>query len=218
MQACPYDAVHIDPDTNTAAKCHFCSHRVDIGLEPSCVVVCPTHAIIAGDLDDPDSEINNILAKQRVTVRKPEQGTAPKLFYINGSEVNLHPTATTQGQSYMFAEALPTGTIGSGFRQSSSKSIPILSSSQTNLGTPLRAPQPQGAPHTGALPLGGSNAEQMVQVGYDALHKVPWHWPVPAYLVTKGISAGIFLLIALASWTLNSVSYTHLTLPTAPYV
>jgi formate-dependent nitrite reductase membrane component NrfD len=41
-------------------------------------------------------------------------------------------------------------------------------------------------------------AEQMVQVSYNAQHKIPWHWPVPAYLVTKGIGAGLFLLLTLA--------------------
>ena len=51
MQACPYDSIYIDPDEGTAAKCHFCAHRTEVGLEPSCVVVCPEHAIIAGDLD-----------------------------------------------------------------------------------------------------------------------------------------------------------------------
>ena len=61
MQACPYDAIHIDPDTGTAAKCHYCAHRVDIGLEPACVVVCPVHAIVAGDMDDPSSEISQVV-------------------------------------------------------------------------------------------------------------------------------------------------------------
>jgi formate-dependent nitrite reductase membrane component NrfD len=37
----------------------------------------------------------------------------------------------------------------------------------------------------------------MVQVAYNAQHKIPWHWPVPAYLVTKGIGAGIFILLSL---------------------
>ena len=37
----------------------------------------------------------------------------------------------------------------------------------------------------------------MVQVGYNAQHKVPWHWPVPAYLVTKGIGSGMFMLMSL---------------------
>ena len=38
-----------DPETNTAAKCTFCAHRIDVGLEPACVVVCPEHAILAGE-------------------------------------------------------------------------------------------------------------------------------------------------------------------------
>ena len=50
LQACPYDAIYIDPESGTAAKCHFCAHRTDLGLEPACVVVCPEHAIVAGDL------------------------------------------------------------------------------------------------------------------------------------------------------------------------
>ena len=57
MQACPYDALYIDPQTETAAKCNFCAHRVEVGLEPPCVTVCPTQAIVAGDLDDPASRI-----------------------------------------------------------------------------------------------------------------------------------------------------------------
>ena len=64
MQACPYDAIHIDPESHTAAKCHMCSHRVDVGLEPACVVVCPEHAILFGDLDDPQSEISQHLARR----------------------------------------------------------------------------------------------------------------------------------------------------------
>ncbi len=43
MQGCPYDAIYIDEDTHTAAKCNFCAHRIDDDLEPACVVVCPTH-------------------------------------------------------------------------------------------------------------------------------------------------------------------------------
>ena len=89
MQACPYDAIYIDPETHSAAKCHYCSHRTDLGLEPACVVVCPTRSIIAGDLDDPNSQISRVLAQEKVSVRKPEQGTAPNLFYIEGDDVAL---------------------------------------------------------------------------------------------------------------------------------
>ena len=41
MQACPYDALYIDPETNTAAKCNYCAHKIDGGYEPACVIVCP---------------------------------------------------------------------------------------------------------------------------------------------------------------------------------
>ena len=36
----------------------------------------------------------------------------------------------------------------------------------------------------------------MVQVAYNVDHKHPWHWPVPAYLVTKAIASGLVLVFA----------------------
>lgn len=104
MQACPYDALYIDPNTNTAAKCHYCSHRVEVGLEPACVVVCPEQAIIAGDLDDPASRIARLVATEEVQVRKPEQGTRPKVFYLGADAAALTPQALERGESYLFAE------------------------------------------------------------------------------------------------------------------
>lgn len=93
-QACPYDALYMDPVKNTAAKCNYCSHRTDVGLEPACVVVCPEEAIIAGDMSNPISEISQLLKSQTVTARKPEAGTIPKLFYIEGDQASLVPTQT----------------------------------------------------------------------------------------------------------------------------
>src|SRR5687768_5649512 len=55
IAACPYDAIFINPDDHSAEKCNFCVHRIDIGLEPACVVVCPTQAILVGDMNHPDS-------------------------------------------------------------------------------------------------------------------------------------------------------------------
>lgn len=92
MNACPYDAIYINPATNTAHKCNFCNHRVEVGLEPACVVVCPTHAIVTGDLDDPDSEISRIRARDKTAVRAPEQGTNPKVFYRGVDQASLDPT------------------------------------------------------------------------------------------------------------------------------
>ncbi len=107
MLACPYDALYIDPNSNTAAKCNFCAHRVDIGLKPSCEVVCPTQAIISGDLDDPASKVSQIVAMQKVTMRKPEKGTKPKLFYVGVDGDLLQPTMMEPQGSYFCAEKQP---------------------------------------------------------------------------------------------------------------
>ncbi len=157
MQACPYDAIYIDPQTHTAAKCHFCSHRTDLGLEPACVIVCPTHAIIAGDLDDPESEISRRLAGRDVSVRRPEQGTRPKLFYVDADEATLSPEAARRDR-YIFAEWGPTAYTGP------------------------EAPEALAGPPPRTV--------------YDVPHGRPWHWPVPAYLVTKAAGAGVYLLAA----------------------
>jgi Fe-S-cluster-containing dehydrogenase component/formate-dependent nitrite reductase membrane component NrfD len=103
MQACPYDALYIDPATNTAAKCHYCAHRVEVGLEPACVVVCPERAIIAGDLDDPATPIARLVATEQVQVRKAEQGTRPKLFYLGADAAALTPSMQAPAESYVFA-------------------------------------------------------------------------------------------------------------------
>jgi Fe-S-cluster-containing dehydrogenase component len=80
MQACPYDALYIDPQTQTAAKCNYCTHKIDRGLEPACVTVCPEEAIIAGDLDDPKSKIAKMVGRYPLTVRKPEKATSPMVY------------------------------------------------------------------------------------------------------------------------------------------
>ena len=104
MQACPYDSIYIDPDEGTAAKCHFCAHRTEVGLEPACVIVCPEHAIIAGDLSDTGSEAAQLVARETVRVRKPEQGTQPKLYYIDADESAIVPTAARHEEFYMFSQ------------------------------------------------------------------------------------------------------------------
>ena len=95
MQACPYDALYIDPRSHTAAKCNFCSHRVDRGLEPACVVACPEQAIVSGDLADPSSLIARLVATEPVQVRSAEKGTLPSLYYIEGRSAALDPLASS---------------------------------------------------------------------------------------------------------------------------
>ena len=94
MNACPYDAIYINPVTNTANKCNFCNHRIEQGLEPSCVVVCPTHAIKVADLDDPDDETTKIIARSETAVRAPEQKTLPKVYYRGADQASLDPLRT----------------------------------------------------------------------------------------------------------------------------
>jgi len=105
MQACPYDALYIDPETETAAKCNFCAHRVDVGLQPACVIACPTEAIVHGDLDDPNSRISILVAREPVRVRKPEKGTQPKLSYIDAEEVAITPTEAERRGTYAWGES-----------------------------------------------------------------------------------------------------------------
>lgn len=107
MQACPYDALYIDPNSNTAAKCNYCAHRIEMELEPACVIVCPTQAIIAGDLDDPASRIARTITTQKVTARKPHKGTEPKLFYVGVDGDLLQPTMLSTQPAYLWAERRP---------------------------------------------------------------------------------------------------------------
>ncbi len=104
MQACPYDAIDIHPDTGTATKCNYCAHRVDVGREPACAVVCPADAIITGDLSDPESRISTLVAGQPTMVRKPEKGTGPKIHYIEGHREALDPLASHRSVRTLWGE------------------------------------------------------------------------------------------------------------------
>ena len=111
MQACPYDALYIDPNSNTAAKCNYCAHRVELDLQPACVIVCPTQAIITGDLDDSQSNVSRIIATQAVSTRKPYKNTEPKLFYVGIDADLLQPTAPAHQESHFWSDQQPGETV-----------------------------------------------------------------------------------------------------------
>jgi Fe-S-cluster-containing dehydrogenase component/formate-dependent nitrite reductase membrane component NrfD len=94
MNACPYDALYVNPETQTVHKCNFCTQRVEVGLEPSCVVVCPTQSIFAGDIHDPTSKISQMLGRHETTVKQPEQGTKPHVFYKGVDQAAIDPLRT----------------------------------------------------------------------------------------------------------------------------
>jgi Fe-S-cluster-containing dehydrogenase component/formate-dependent nitrite reductase membrane component NrfD len=102
IAACPYDAIFINPDDHSAEKCNFCAHRIDSGLEPACVIVCPTEAILVGDLNDPDSKVAQIVFRDVVNVRRPEKETRPKLFYKGASQSTLDPLAAQRPEGGLF--------------------------------------------------------------------------------------------------------------------
>ncbi len=106
MAACPYDAIFINPEDHSAEKCNFCAHRIDIGLEPACVVVCPTEAILVGDLHDAGSKVARIVNREPVNVRRPEKETLPKLFYKGAHQATLDPLAAERpaGGLFMWSE------------------------------------------------------------------------------------------------------------------
>ncbi|MCS7118176.1 MAG: polysulfide reductase NrfD [Thaumarchaeota archaeon] len=133
MQACPYDALYIDPDDNTAAKCHFCAHRIEQGLEPACVIVCPTRAILWGDIDDPASSISKVLRDNPVTARKPEQGTKPKLYYIGADQHVLTPMAHRRESTYMWSDVIEEDRVGGALATDSQVAYDIPHSSPWGL-------------------------------------------------------------------------------------
>ncbi len=83
VKACPYGAIFFDPVMGTANKCTFCAHRLDKGLLPACVETCPSGARVFGDLNDPNSEINQYLKEYPADVLRPEKGTEPQVYYVN---------------------------------------------------------------------------------------------------------------------------------------
>jgi Fe-S-cluster-containing dehydrogenase component/formate-dependent nitrite reductase membrane component NrfD len=184
MQACPYDAIYIDPNSHTAAKCNYCAHRTDRGLLPACVVVCPTSAIIAGDLEDAPSEIAQTLAREQVQVRRPDQGTRPQVFYVGADETAITPGLAAQPPTYMWSQVGPANVElePKGWLLNLANGA----ASGRGHGGPTVADQAWGpldlSPHA-------TSSTKAVTV-YDVAHPKPWGWKVGAYLWTKSIAGG----------------------------
>ncbi len=66
-----------------ARKCHFCLHRLDKGLLPSCINDCIGRARYFGDLNDPDSLVSELLGERQAFRLKEELGTRPSVYYIS---------------------------------------------------------------------------------------------------------------------------------------
>jgi phenylacetyl-CoA:acceptor oxidoreductase subunit 1 len=79
-------------------KCSFCYQRIDRGLAlgltpginedatPACVVACPVGARVFGDLNDPASNVSELL-REHVSYRLREDlGTSPHVYYLPAEE------------------------------------------------------------------------------------------------------------------------------------
>ena len=202
MQACPYDALYIDPETHTAAKCNYCAHRIDVGLEPACVVVCPEHAIISGDMEDPGSEISVLLSRQQTKVRKPEKGTQPNLFYIDADDLSLIPTATERTTDTLW------GHQARGVGHFAKEAEKFAYSNEDVIGELVRL---NGGFHHEGKKIQSPKTVEVVMDTAKQVYNTPnkgilWGWEVPAYVWTKAVSAGAFLLPFLA-WVLGVIPF-----------
>ena len=105
----PYERDFVRPrlKPNAARKCTYCAHRVDEGLDPACVVACPTTARIFGDIEDPDSVISKYIVDQEEHTGRspfhllPGAGTRPAGMYLGPMSEQVSHTlgnrATSEG-------------------------------------------------------------------------------------------------------------------------
>jgi hypothetical protein len=65
-------------------------------------VVCPTEAILIGNLKDPESRVARFVNRDVVAVRRPEKETRPKLFYKGAHQATLDPLAARRPEGGIF--------------------------------------------------------------------------------------------------------------------
>ena len=196
MQACPYDALYIDPNKGTAAKCNYCAHRIEHSYEPSCVVVCPVEAIISGDLDDPNSSISGYLNEHETIVRKPESGAKPNVFYVETSEDSLDPHATERSGEYLWTDqAAGVGHFAKYAEQRSGAADTHSMIVQLALEKKAKAAAPRDRAIIHDVMSRLEEEAGKPKRSYDQPSKgVLWGWEVSAYVVTKAIATGTYML------------------------
>ena len=77
-EACPYGAIYRNDTLKISQKCTACAHLLDAGVKlPRCVEACPVDAISFCE----EAEAADFI--EGATVRKPEAGTCPNVYYRN---------------------------------------------------------------------------------------------------------------------------------------
>jgi phenylacetyl-CoA:acceptor oxidoreductase subunit 2 len=94
-----------------AQKCTFCSDRIDFGIEngltpgidpratPACVNACIADALHFGDIDDPNSNVSQLLREQKSFRMHVELGTDPSFHYVYGkpNDTEVEGSAAARG-------------------------------------------------------------------------------------------------------------------------
>jgi len=98
----------------TARKCHFCVHRLKVGMLPACVTTCPCRANFFGDMEDPQSLVHKWIKenKERIkvlaSVRTPGE-TRPSRAALKGMRAHeISQLVGYPGKVPVFAESAPT--------------------------------------------------------------------------------------------------------------
>jgi formate-dependent nitrite reductase membrane component NrfD/ferredoxin len=208
MAACPYDAIFINPEDHSAEKCNFCAHRIDVGLEPACVVVCPTQAILVGDMNDEHSYVAQIVNREPVSVRRPEKETLPKLFYKGAHQATLDPLAARRpdGGIFMWSEQQQTAdTVVSGNANYNNTSAAALLSYDVSHSIPWDWRVSLYTWTKGIASGVYLVAALMVLLGFVSTQSAVWLWMTP-------VVSGIFLAITggLLIWDLEHPERFHL--------
>ncbi len=103
IEACPYGARYFNGDVagyfgavltamekagyakhkqGVVEKCTFCSDLLVQGKEPVCVRTCIGKARYFGDLDNPDSEVSQLIRARQGSQLLKELGTEPSVYYL----------------------------------------------------------------------------------------------------------------------------------------
>ena len=86
--ACPYGARELDRESGTMKKCTLCVDRIydqKIPMEerqPACVLTCPAHARMFGDIDDANSAVSRVVRERGGYQLMPELGYNPTNHYL----------------------------------------------------------------------------------------------------------------------------------------
>jgi molybdopterin-containing oxidoreductase family iron-sulfur binding subunit len=96
------ERAHLNPDVSVRPKgviekCTFCHHRLqkareqaraegrelrEADYQPACAEVCPTEAIVFGDLENPRHRVQALKSDPRAMRVMESLGTEPKVYYL----------------------------------------------------------------------------------------------------------------------------------------